>query len=202
MACRERTPSEILKREGCDDAGQPLDPTSLRTKTPIVMATELVAEAIDACHLTAAERAEVERNPGRYEQPTETVNISVDDVVVTQQKPSRTNTDEEHETAAGEEKSHGRPSVHNTVAHLHHQEQSSCLTGQSVPAVLRMVLGYLLANVLLGGRLQFFVDGQKTLQASILRAFAWFSTIGMILDWYHRKDTCARQLSLAMKGAA
>jgi hypothetical protein len=44
------------------------------------------------------------------------------------------------------------------------------------------------------------VDGQKTLHAAILRAFSWFSNLGLLLDWYHLEDTCKRQLSLAMKG--
>ncbi len=87
------------------------------------------------------------------------------------------------------------------MAHLQHQEQAYCITGQGVPAVLRVLLGYLLTHALLGSRLQFFVDGQKTLRAAILRAFAWFSHVGLLLDWYHLKDKCARQLSLAMKGA-
>ena len=66
--------------------------------------------------------------------------------------------------------------------------------------MLRILLGYLLTNVLLGYRLQFFVDGQKTLHAAILRAFAWFNNLGLLLDWYHLEDKCARQLSLAMTG--
>lgn len=62
------------------------------------------------------------------------------------------------------------------------------------------MVAYLLTHALLGCRLQFFGDGQKTLQAAILRAFAWFGNVGMVLDWYHLEDKCARQLSLAMTG--
>ena len=200
MACLERTTTEILQQEGFDETGQPLSSSPLWTQDAQVLSAEQVTEAIDACDLTEEERLEVERNPVAYEQLTKTVNISIDDVVVKQQTPHRTSASEEHETVEGKETCNGRKYVHNTVAHLQHQEQSYCITGQSVPAVLRIVLGYLLTNGVLGCRLQFFVDGQKTLHAAILRAFAWFSNIGMILDWYHLEDTCARQLSLAMKG--
>jgi hypothetical protein len=201
LKCLEGTTTEVLQQKGFDETGQPLNPSPLWAQDAMVIPAEQVKEAIDACHLTMDERAEVERNPVRYEQPAETVNISIDDVVVKQQKPQRTSADEAHELVEGTEKSHGRKYVHNTVAHLQHQEQSYCITGQGVPAVLRIVLGYLLTNGVLGCRLQFFVDGQKTLQAAILRAFAWFGNLGMLLDWYHLEDKCARQLSLAMKGA-
>lgn len=195
-----RTTTEILQQEGFDETGQPVTSSPLWTQAPMVLSAEHVQEAIDACDLTADERAEVERNPVVYEQPAKTVNISVDDVVVKQQKPRRS-PEEENEGGEGTEKASGRTYVHTTVAHLQHQEQSYCITGQSVPAVLRIVLGYLLTNGLVGCRLQFFVDGQKTLHAAILRAFTWFRNLGLILDWYHLEDKCARQLSLAMKGA-
>ena len=201
-ACLERTTTEMLKQEGFDDTGQPLASMPLHTQEPLVMSAELVTAAIDACPLTADERAEVERNPVLYEPPTETVNVSIDDVVVKQQKRHRAGRRQETDIVENEETSSGRKYVHNTIAHIQHQECSYCIAGQSVPAVLRILLGYLLTNVLLGCRLQFFVDGQKTLQAAILKAFAWFRNIGMILDWPHLEDKCARQLSLAMKGAA
>lgn len=166
----------------------------------MVISPERVKEALDACELTAAERAEVEQNPVLYEQPTETVNMSIDDVVVKHQKPHRDGeaADEHGDTEKDEKTS--RTYVHNTVAHLQHHNQTSCITGQSVPRVLRIVLAYLLQNMCLGLRLQCVVDGQKTLHAAILRAFSWIHNLGLLLDWYHLNDTCARELSLAMKG--
>jgi hypothetical protein len=198
----ERVTSDILRREGFDETGQPIQPTPMWVQEAVVMSPEQVTEAIAACDLTASERAEVERNPVLYEQPAASVNISIDDVVVKQQKRHRTGWDEEDVMVEAREEQNGRKYVHTTVAHLQHQEQSYCITGQGVPAVLRIVLGYLLTNALLGRRLQFFVDGQKTLHASIVRAFSWITNLGMILDWYHLADKCARQLSLAMNGKA
>jgi len=194
LACLDRTTTEILHREGFDETGQPLTPSPLWSQDAVVLLPDTVNEAIDACELPTNERAEVAQNPVLYEQPAETVNISIDDVVVKKQQLHRTCLHEDDEKT-------GRKYVHNTVAHLHHQEQSYCFTGQGVPSVLRMLLGYLLTNALLGYRLQYFVDGQRTLHAAILRTFAWFSNLGMLLDWYHLKEKCARQLSLAMRGA-
>lgn len=61
------------------------------------------------------------------------------------------------------------------------------------------MLGFLLNNGLLKYGLLFFVDGQKTLQGSTLKAFSWFSRTRMILDWYHLEEKCKMQLSIAVK---
>lgn len=127
-----------------------------------------------------------------------TVNISIDDVVVKRQKRHRTGQGEQHDRNEGTARA--RTYVHTTVAHIQHQEQAYGITGQGVLAVLRIVLSYLLANTVLDSRLQFFVDGQKTLHAAILQAVSWFRNVGMILDWHHLEEKCKRQLSLAMNG--
>jgi hypothetical protein len=190
----ERTTTAILRREGFDETGQPLTPPFRWAQATAGIPTAQVTAAMDACGFTADERTEVAQNSVCYERPTETVNISIEDVVVKQQKRHRTR-QEEGEPVAEE----GRHYVHQTVAHLQQQEQTYCITGQGVLTVLRILLAYLLQNGLMGCRLQFFVDGQKTLHAAIMRAFSWFSNVGMILDWYHLEDKCA--LSLAMKGS-
>jgi len=199
LACLERTTTAILLQAGFDETGQPLDAACFGQLDAAVMSAEQGDAAFAACGVTPDERPEMAANPVPYEQPHTTVNISIDDVVVNHQKRHRTRQEEPHAVDADEAR--GRTSVHNTVAHVQHQERSYCLTGPGFSAVLRFVLGYLLVNAFVGFRLQFFVDGQKTLHAAILRAFAWFGNVGLILDWYHLEDTCKRQLSLAMKGA-
>jgi hypothetical protein len=52
----------------------------------------------------------------------------------------------------------------------------------------------------MGYRIQFFVDGQRVLQDSIINFFSWYINIGIILDWYHLEKKCKEQLSLALKG--
>lgn len=77
LDCRERTTTEMLRQAGFDETGQPRNASPLWTQDAAVMSAEQVKDVLDACDLTVDERTEVERNPGRYEQPTETVNISL-----------------------------------------------------------------------------------------------------------------------------
>ncbi|MDY0094136.1 MAG: hypothetical protein RBT80_15690 [Candidatus Vecturithrix sp.] len=146
-----RVTTDILRREGVDETGQPVHPTPMRVQEPAVIPTEQVTKVMDACELATDARVEVEQNPVLYEQCAVSVNISIDDVVVKQQKRHRTSPHEQDEISDEEERT-GRKYVHTPVAHLQHQEQSSCITGQGVPVVLRIVLGYLLTNALMGRR--------------------------------------------------
>ena len=57
-----------------------------------------------------------------------------------------------------------------------------------------------LANHQLQSTWMFFVDGQRSLQALLLRVFAWHGTVQLILDWFHLVKKCKEQLSLALKG--
>lgn len=198
LACLEQTATDVLLRAGFTETGEPLTATPLGQEEVAVLSPEQITTALAACEVAPDERREMEQNPVPYEQPNETVNISIDDVVVKHQKQHRTG--QRTQNVLDADTARDRKYVHNTVAHIQHHQQSYCITGQGVPAVLRIVLGYLLANSCLDFRLQFFVDGQKTLHAAILRAFSWFRNVGMILDWYHLEDKCKRQLSLAMKG--
>jgi hypothetical protein len=93
-----------------------------------------------------------------------------------------------------------RKYVHNTIAHVAHAGASYIISGHGVMNVLRLVLAFLLHNHLLQYNLLFFVDGQRTLYTAILRVFAWFKAIQLILDWYHLEKRCKQQLSLALKG--
>jgi hypothetical protein len=215
----ERKTTTILFQHGFDRDGAPGTDQAEYHHHAKVVAQEDVKEAIAACELSPDEQIEVEQNPVIYEQAAASVNISLDDVVVKKQKEERPG-DREEQTESEEHVEHdepdrptqtkqgtgvssqkdGRKYVHNTVAHIQHKEKSYTVNGYGVLAVLRIILGYLLNNDLLQYRLQFFVDGQKTLQAAIVRAFSWFTNVGLILDWPHLEDKCKRQLSLAMKG--
>lgn len=217
----ERKTTRILFQQGFRQDGSP-GPEQAVYQPPVqVVAQEDVNQAIAACDLSPEEQTEVAKNPVLYEQAAESVNISIDDVVVKKQKvarPGRRETQngagnpaggDEHEppppTQEGNgstPRENGRKYVHNTVAHIQHEEKSYTVNGYGVLAVLRIILGYLLNNGVLRYRLQFFVDGQKTLQAAILGAFSWFTNMGLLLDWYHLEDKCKRQLSMAMKGKA
>jgi hypothetical protein len=196
----EHTTTDILKDEGFSEIGVPLQDSPIYHHDALVLSPETVNAAIEACDLSADARAEVEKNPVIYEQAAESVTICLDDVVVKRQKEKRIRSGAASHDETPSEEHDARKYVHNTVAHIQQQDHAYTVNGRSVPAVLRIILGYLLQNGLLQYRLQFFVDGQKTLQAAIVRVFSWFTNLGIILDWYHLDDKCARQLSLGMNG--
>lgn len=155
---------------------------------------EEIEKAIKGCDLSEEEKAEIMKNPVCYELPNGTVNISIDDVNVKHQKEERKGGDKE------DGKSKEREYVHNTVAHIQTEGLSYIINGYGMLFTLRIIIAFLLNNDLLKKRIQFFVDGQKTLHSAILKAFFWFNNKGMILDWYHLEDKCKRELSMAMKG--
>jgi len=88
------------------------------------------------------------------------------------------------------------------VAHIQKEATAYTLNGHGSVAVLRLVIAFLCFNDLLGYNLIFFVDGQRTLHAAIVAAFAWFRPVQIILDWYHLQKKCEQQLSLALAGRA
>lgn len=190
----ERKTTEILKKNNFTKEGIPENKSERYMNEAVVMPEEEVKKAITECSLLPEEEAEIEKNPVIYESAKETVNISIDDVTTKKQKEERCG---KKERGDGEG---GRKYVHNTVAHIHREKESYVVNGYSTVDVLRITIGFLLNNNLLKYRLQFFVDGQKTLQAAILSAFSWFANIGLILDWYHLEEKCKMQLSMAMKG--
>lgn len=133
---------------------------------PILILQEEVEKAIEECDLLPEEVAEIEKSPLVYESPKDTVNIFLDEVTTKKQKEKRCGKEER-----GHEKK-DRKYVHNTVANIHREEKSYIINGSSIVDVLRVIVGFLLNNDLLKYRLQFFVDGQKTLQCGILKAFS------------------------------
>jgi hypothetical protein len=135
---------------------------------------------------------EVLNNPVCYEDPEETVNISIDDVNVKRQEDSR--------QKGGRSEKGKRKYVHNTIAHVCKQDQSYTLNGHGIKTVLCYLIAFIFNNALIGNRMQFFTDGHKTLNETILRCFNWFANMGIILDWYHLEKKCKEQLSMAMKG--
>ncbi|MFH1097172.1 MAG: hypothetical protein V1749_06710 [Candidatus Desantisbacteria bacterium] len=188
-----RKTTEILKKNRFTEEGIPEDKSKEYMKETIVISEEKVREAIEESGLLPEEVAEIKKNLLVYESVNETVNISIDDVGTRMQKEKR--------CKGGKSKGlDGKKYVHNTVAHIHKEEKTYVINGSGMAGVLRIIVGFLINNDLLKYRLQFFADGQKTLQSGILNAFSWFSNIGLILDWYHLEDKCKMQLSMGMNG--
>ncbi|MFN3761754.1 MAG: hypothetical protein ACK4WK_00955 [Anaerolineae bacterium] len=178
--------------EGAPPPGADYDQQSLVTLPP-----EQVTAALQACAPSPEQMVEMASNPVPYEDPDHSVLVSMDEVGVKQQRaPRRDASPSPSQPPAPEE----RKRVHHTVARIAQGSRAYILTGSGVVPVLRLLLAFLLHNQLLRHNLVFFVDGQRSLQAAILHAFAWFAPLQMILDWYHLMEKCQQQLSLALKG--
>jgi hypothetical protein len=151
-----------------------------------------VAKAINACQAESGFDNEICSDETFYEDPELTVNISADDVGVKKQKENR----EKETTRSGGERKY----VHNTVFHIEHNGQAYVLNGHGTVNVLRLLIAFILHNGLWTYHLRFFTDGQRTLQLAIFKAFSWYKSISLILDWHHLEKKCKTQLSLALNG--
>jgi hypothetical protein len=156
-----------------------------QTTLPNLALTDALAQAQE----TAPEGTDLRDNPVPYEAPRTTVNICIDDVGTKRQKAERSSTP-----------SDSPKTVQHTIAAVEQRDRRYVLAGYGVVATLRMLMAFLVHNGCLGYRLQFFVDGQRSLQDAIRRFFAWHPAVVLILDWYHLRKKCAAHLSLAMTG--
>jgi hypothetical protein len=156
----------------------------------VCLPAEQVVAAVKTCAPDPSYEPEMRQNPVSYEASADSVQVSIDPVGVKKQKESRD----------GQPKEKKREMAYQTVAHLQQADRSYTLNGRGVWAVLRLVLAFLLQNGLLKYNLLFFVDGQRSLNNSILSLFAWFGPLQLILDWYHLEDKCKSLLSMALKG--
>jgi hypothetical protein len=185
----------ILQENGfTEDVVSKGDKATYGNDHPVIFSQEKIAEAAEKCLSDHAMWDGIINNPVCYEDPENTVNISIDDVGVKKQEETR-------QKDGCSEKERKRKYVHNTVVHVAKADRSYTLNGYGIKAVLCFLIAFIFNNDLMGNRLQFFTDGHKTLNEAILKCFVWFKNIGIILDWYHLEKKCKQQLSLAMKGA-
>ena len=206
----EKKAEKILKSMEFTTEGFPKNESVIRALRPATefcpLPQEQVDEAIKKHGLYEQFQLEISQNPVIYEDPEKSVNISVDDVVVKEQKekrPKKNQAEENHQKQEQEEnpKEKHRHYVHNTIAHIEKGDSAYIVNGSRTVNVLRIVTAFLLFNGLCKYGLIFFTDGQKTLHSAILKAFSWFMHVQIILDWYHLEDKCKKQLSMALKGS-
>ena len=158
---------------------------------PVTLDEAKIREAAEKC-IADDIREEALKNPVCYEDPEKTTNISIDDVNVKRQEESR------QKGVRSEERK--LKYVHNTIAHVSNEDGAYTLNGYGIKTVLCYLIAFVFDNGLIGSRLQFFTDGHKTLNDTILKCFNWCKNIGIILDWYHLEKKCKEQLSMALKG--
>ncbi len=189
----EEKTKRILKKNGFSEDGVCQGNNAAYANQPVTISEEKITEAAEKC-IDSEIYDEVINNPVCYEDPENTVNISIDDVNVKKQKEIR--------QKGGSSEERKRKYVHNTVVHVSKGGESYTLNTYGIKAVLYFLMAFIFNNDLIGNRLQFFTDGHTVLNKTILSCFNWFKNIGIILDWYHLEKKCKEQLSMAMKGRA
>jgi hypothetical protein len=190
---------EILKKNDFDiNTGKPSHSTEIANE-PLEsksISPDEVAKVIREYNATHAHKGtsflidESQANQ-TFENPTECVNISVDDIGVVEQKPNGRDKD-----SKPKESTHY---VKNTVAHIQHSGKRYIVAGIGIRHVLTIVVAFLLHNALFWGTpIVFFTDGADDIRGSIVQMFGWLG-IKMTLDWYHLLKKCKERLSQALK---
>jgi hypothetical protein len=125
-----------------------------------------------------------------YEDPKQTINISIDDVLSDRQASSRPDSPEK-----GKKKY-----VSNTVVHVQQNEKSYIINDRNIKDALKLLMGFLVANSLIWpNQLVFYTDGASDLNSPINAMFD-FLPYKIILDWYHLYEKVKQRLSSGMKG--
>ena len=124
------------------------------------------------------------------EDSAQTVNLSIDDVLVKGQKEKRAYVEKENSEDGK------RKRIANTIAHIQKDDKFYIVNGYNLLATLKIIIGFLVNNDLLKYRLQVFMDGERKLRKGIFEVFSWFENIGIILDWYHLEKKCKELLSM------
>ena len=200
----ERHSQSILQAHGFDTQGQ-LD-GALVTQAASTAYSSLSAECLEQSLTAVCQEMEArgfspehiasvrtQAAGAVYEDPARSTNVAIDDIEVKKQKAHRERSTAPASEAVTQQTSPPavpsgrgkRPKVANTVARIDQGQRHFTLSGTGVGQVLRFVLAFLLNNGLLGGRVQFFTDGYKSLQNAIVTFFAWHPGVGLLLDWYH-----------------
>lgn len=195
LSYMERRADQILSQHEFTDKGTPCElMVRISGSQSDKLLEESVQEAFSSCDLAPQLKAEMAENPVPYEAPQSQVYVTLDDVGVKQQKAHRQPVGKDHLQKG--KKQH----TYTTVAHVENDGFSYVLAGKGVVNLLRLLLALILNNSLWNEGLIFLTDGQKTLQAAILRAFSFWGSLQLILDWYHLEKKCKEDLSRALNG--
>lgn len=174
--------------------------TSDSTVSPSVLTPQLpaVIDEKQVRHLiTEYNRGKDTRNKLKYgdmtcniESSTQRVcYISIDDIGVKHQKPSRKG-----------KKEKSRKYIENTVIHIQAEGKQYTLTAIGMSKAFKLLVAFLLENKLMENhRLIFFTDGATCIRDNIGKFFG-FREHTIILDWLHLEKKCYELMSMAIKG--
>jgi len=191
----ERQGESINKAQHIN-AEEALRANGFATNGDILPDTEIpsaIVETLDEEDVLAA-AAELELSDDMdisdYENPTQTINISIDDVLSDRQASCRPDSPEK-----GKKKY-----VSNTVIHVQQNEKSYIINDRNIKNALKLLMGFLVANTLIWpNQFVFYTDGASDLNIPINTMFD-FLPYKIILDWYHLYEKVKQRLSMGMKG--
>jgi hypothetical protein len=126
LEAMERKTAVMLQQHNFTEEGTPQSPAPFDRQASLIFSAEEVQEAQEACGLLGEDQQAMLHNLVCYADPEHPVNISLDDVIVKQQKEERRLQD----NVDAEERK--RKYVQNTIAHIQKQEQSYTVNGRSV----------------------------------------------------------------------
>lgn len=193
LAHLQHKSERILSAHQFSTQGVPLARLSTpETAPPAQLSSHQVLSALEHCGKTELIRHQMQANPLPYEAPEHTVNISMDDVGVKRQKA--------HRPAPDPASDNPRKYAYQTVVHLETQTGCYRFNAVGLSITLSILVAFLLHNDLLNTHLVIFADGQRSLHAAILNTLSWVTSLQLILDWYHLRQKCKLQLSLACRG--
>ena len=196
---REVKSKQILARHHFDEkSGKPKEGHALkivegRSEITVFSADE-VTKAIDEYNEGKEIDRQIEATQSHevFENPAHSVNISVDDVGVTEQKA----TGRSRNPVAKESKHY----VQNTVIHIQQGLNKYILDGLGIRKTMILLTSFLLYNNLLTNKnIIFFADGAADIKNPIKDIYGW-RPYQIILDWSHLKKKCKELLSMALKG--
>jgi hypothetical protein len=179
------------------DSGQPDTDHALaveRPEIPSIPAAE-VAEAVAAYNAGREIERQIDEHQiyELFENPSECVNVSVDDVGVTEQK------------ATGRSKNpppkDSKHYVKNTVIHIQQGVGKYILAGLGIRQTLILLTAFLLHNDLANRMIVVFADGADDIKNAVRDLYGW-APYRIILDWFHLAKKCKERLSMGMKGRA
>jgi len=153
-----------------------------------------VKQAIDNYNIGKEKELQIDESQinEAFEDIAHSVNISVDDVGVTEQKQSGRSKD-----PLPKESKHY---VKNTVIHIQQGISKYILDGLGMREMLIILTAFLLNNDLFANKtIVFFADGADNIKNGIKDIFGW-RHYRIILDWYHIRKKCKERLSMGMNG--
>lgn len=126
-----------------------------------------------------------------YEVKQYSTNVCVDDVSVKKQKETR-------EKSTIKQKKEKVNYIRNSIVHIKKNDKKYTLNSSSISKIIPIIVAFLLNNDCLHDSLTFFVDGERSLQSSLIDTFRWKKSFRLVLDWYHLVKKCEMELSSAL----